>query len=122
MKVATHSISTIFVLFAVSAAVICCSAKKNRNAPHIHKGLLKPYEAGPFRAIELTDGHEKILDNGKPIMTQISEGDGLEGTSICVQDVEAPKVRCVQVDWIGLDYPMFVSSAPYRIRVDRHKL
>lgn len=91
MKVATHSISTIFVWFAVSAAVICCSAKKNRNAPHIHKGLLKPYEAGPFRAIELTDGDEKVLDNGKPIMTQISEGDGLEGTSICVQDVQAPK-------------------------------
>jgi len=78
-------------LAAVLCCHTCCGKKNNRNAPHIHKGLLKPYEPGPFTAIELNKGDEKVLDGGKSIMKMIQEEGSLEGTSICVQDVAAPK-------------------------------
>lgn len=88
-----HSVlPSLFTVLLLLAAVLCCSGKKsNRDVPHSHQGLLKPYEAGPFTALKLDSKDEKLLDGGKPVMTQIREKDSLEGTSICVQDVEAPK-------------------------------
>lgn len=92
MKINPSLSSILFSLAA--AAVLCCHSchgKKDYNAPHHHQGVLKPYEAGPFTSIELDDSDEKVLDAGKPIMKQVREAGSLEGTSICVQDVSAPK-------------------------------
>lgn len=69
----------------------CCHARKNRDLPHIHRGVLASYDAGPFDSIDLDKSDEKTLENGKPIMKQTQGDDGVEGTSICVQDVHAPK-------------------------------
>lgn len=83
------------IWIALILAVLACSieAKKNYDAPHHHRGVLTSYEAGPFDSIDLDGKDEKTLGQGKPIMKQIQEeGDELGGTSICVQDVAAPKV------------------------------
>ena len=74
----------------------CVQGRQNRDLPHIHRGVLSSYEPGPFGSIELDAKDEKILDDGKPIMKQTQgEGDDLGGSSICVQDVDAPKVGCL---------------------------
>mmetsp|Transcript_20262 Transcript_20262/g.50389 ORF Transcript_20262/g.50389 Transcript_20262/m.50389 type:complete len:247 (-) Transcript_20262:51-791(-) len=73
------------------AVFCCCEAKKNFDLPHIHRGVLSSYEAGPFE-LELDSKDEKTLDQGKSVMKQTQgEGEELAGSSICVQDVEAPK-------------------------------
>jgi len=91
---ARYSLSSLLAFF-LAAVLLCshtCSGRKSsRDVPHNHQGLLQPYEAGPFTSLKLDKNDEKTLDGGKPVMTQIREGDSLEGTSICVQDVEAPK-------------------------------
>ncbi len=64
--------------------------KKDRDLPHPHQGLLKPYKAGPFESLKLDSSDEKLLESGKPVMKQTQGGD-LGGGAICVQDVSAPK-------------------------------
>lgn len=70
-----------------------CWAKKNRDLPHVHSGLLKPYEAGPLDSVKLDKADEKLLDSGKPVMKQTPPSDdgAVAGGAICVQDVEAPR-------------------------------
>lgn len=88
-----YSLSSLWIA-AVLAVVCChtCSGRKNRDVPHTHRGVLSSYEPGPFEALDLSKSDEKILDAGKSIMKQTQgEGDELGGSSICVQDVEAPK-------------------------------
>lgn len=70
-----------------------CSARKNRDLAHPHKGLLESYTPGPFSGAELDVGDEKELQNGKPVMKQNRGGGGdeLAGGAICIQDVDAPK-------------------------------
>jgi len=65
-------------------------AKKNRNLPHGHSGLLQPYESGPFD-LKLGKDDEKALGLGKPVMKQKESKGELAGGAICVQDIEAPK-------------------------------
>jgi hypothetical protein len=67
-----------------------CSARKNRDIAHPHRGVLNPYEAGPFSSLDLNAGDEKELTDGKPVMKQ-NRGDDLAGGAICIQDVDAPK-------------------------------
>lgn len=79
---------------ALILAVLACSveAKKNYDAPHHHRGVLSSYEAGAFDTLALDGKDEKVLEAGKPIMKMIEdEGEEIGATSICVQDVAAPK-------------------------------
>jgi len=68
-------------------------ARKNRNAPHGHRGTLTPYQPGPFDVLSLDNKDEKDLSNDKSVMKQIPGDDGGSsgGRAICVQDVKAPK-------------------------------
>lgn len=77
----------LFLLLAALAFVTVSSAKKNRNAPHGHTGLLSVHKAGNFD-LDLEDTDEKQLNGGKPVMKQV-EGDA-GGGAVCVQDIEAP--------------------------------
>lgn len=87
-----HPSSVSFWILVVLAIACCCHGRKNRDAPHIHRGVLSSYEAGPFSSIDLDKSDEKVLNAGKPIMKQTQgEGEELGGSSICVQDVAAPK-------------------------------
>jgi hypothetical protein len=66
-------------------------AKKNRDLPHHHSGVLNPYEAGPFD-LGLESDDLAILNSGKALMKQPPPKEGeLGGGAICVQDIEAPK-------------------------------
>ena len=85
-------------------AAFSCEGRKNRDLPHIHRGVLSSYEAGPFSSIDLDSKDEKVLNDGKPIMKQ-TQGEGedeLGGSSICVQDVAAPKVGLLLLVVVGL--------------------
>eukprot|EP00934_Nitzschia_sp_Nitz4_P002109 Nitzschia sp. Nitz4//scaffold25_size161228//96420//97244//NITZ4_002438-RA/size161228-augustus-gene-0.131-mRNA-1//-1//CDS//3329544610//2109//frame0 len=77
-----------FVL-VVAASLCLTQAASDYEAPHPHRGRLKPYEWGPFRTLKLTKDDEKILESGKPVTKQTQAGAG--GGAICVQDVKAPK-------------------------------
>jgi hypothetical protein len=68
-----------------------CWAKKDRNQPQGHRGLLTPYKPGPFSAT-LSKSDEKLLAAGKPVMKQtMPSEDEAGGGAICVQDIQAPK-------------------------------
>jgi hypothetical protein len=84
-----YSTKVSLLLLAVWS-VVCCLGKKDRNLPHPHQGLLKPYTPGPFESLKLDSSDEKLLDSGKPVMKQ-TQGADLAGGAICVQDVDAPK-------------------------------
>jgi hypothetical protein len=65
---------------------------KDRNQPHPFKGVLKPYEPGPFD-ISLSASDESKLESGQPVMKQTlpsKEDPEAGGGAICVQDVMAP--------------------------------
>jgi hypothetical protein len=67
-------------------------ARKNRDLPHPHAGILSPYEPGPFKDLRLSSNDEKQLADGKSVMKQTTPKDGeLGGGAICVQDIDAPK-------------------------------
>ena len=126
----------VIVLVVVTQLASCHGKKQNRDLPHIHRGVLSSFEAGPFDSIELDKNDEKVLDSGKPIMKMTQgEGDELGGSSICVQDVAAPKVRSgiafrvfgrwldLDLDWIGLarrspgDHPTATTALFCSIRI-----
>jgi len=72
--------------------VVVEGKKMDRNAGHEHRGVLTPYEPGPFGQLSLEKKDESILGNGKPVMKQIlPEEEGGAGKAVCVQDVDAPK-------------------------------
>ena len=67
-------------------------AKKDRNQPQGHFGILTPYKPGPFETT-LSKSDEKLLADGKPVMKQTlpTKEDPEGGGALCVQDIEAPK-------------------------------
>lgn len=69
------------------------SARKSRDLPHPHKGILSPYQPGPFSALRLDSADQQALASGKPVLKQSqSKGEGAAtGGAICVQDIQAPK-------------------------------
>ena len=84
-----------FLVCLFSLALFSCqssSAKKNWDLPHPHKGILTPYEAGPFD-LELEGDDLDNLKAGKSVMKQAPAAkDGeMAGGAICVQDIDAPK-------------------------------
>lgn len=87
------SVSSLWIAFVALLVATCCESKKNLDAPHIHRGVLSSFEPGPIEDIELGEEDEKTLKDGKPVM-KMTQGEDLGGTSICVQDIEAPKVGC----------------------------
>ena len=89
VKFLLHAIA----LLAAVQQLWIVDAKIERDAPHAHRGTMKPYSPGPFgMAIESDD--ENILEKGNPLMKQLppdDPADKLGGKAICVQDVAAPK-------------------------------
>ena len=89
VKFLLHAIA----LLAAVQQLWIVDAKIERDAPHAHRGIMKPYSPGPFgMAIENDD--ENILEKGNPLMKQLPSDDPtdkLGGKAICVQDVAAPK-------------------------------
>jgi hypothetical protein len=80
------------VLLILVVLSLTSEAKKNRDLPHSHSGILSPYEPGPFLDLKLDSSDEKQLADGKPVMKQTVAKDGeLGGGAICVQDINAPK-------------------------------
>lgn len=110
-------------LFLLSIwSVVTSIAKKDRDFPHSHQGLLKSYKPGPFQSLKLDKGDEKTLDSGKPVMKQ-TQGDELAGGAICVQDVEAPK-EAVWSQILDLDnykgkVPKVNESRNYKVQQNR---
>lgn len=67
-------------------------ARKERNAPHHHGGILPPYQPGPF-SIDISPQEQAQLDEGQAVMKQTMPPKGKEdqgGGAICIQDVHAP--------------------------------
>ena len=112
-------------------AVVAISAKKDRNKPHHHRGLLTPYTPGPFD-VSLTKKEEQTLADGKSVMKQSMPSDSKDGGdappsggALCIQDVEAP-VEAVWYQILNLnDYPSKVaklkSSKNYVEKVNKDK-
>jgi hypothetical protein len=86
----TLNLSLLLVVLILTVTCQPCVSRKDRDFPHPHTGVLKPYAAGPFESLKLDNGDEKELELGRPVMKQ-SKGSDLAGGAICVQDVEAPK-------------------------------
>mmetsp|Transcript_34266 Transcript_34266/g.79049 ORF Transcript_34266/g.79049 Transcript_34266/m.79049 type:complete len:239 (-) Transcript_34266:1234-1950(-) len=69
------------------------SPRKERDTPHPHRGVLRPYVPGPFNLM-LDGKDEDQLRTGKPVTKSTKPEDGDEetgGGAICVQDINAPK-------------------------------
>eukprot|EP00542_Grammatophora_oceanica_P022117 CAMPEP_0194035926 /NCGR_PEP_ID=MMETSP0009_2-20130614/8333_1 /TAXON_ID=210454 /ORGANISM="Grammatophora oceanica, Strain CCMP 410" /LENGTH=260 /DNA_ID=CAMNT_0038677489 /DNA_START=196 /DNA_END=978 /DNA_ORIENTATION=+ len=88
-----------FGLLLVAVLLLLCgcsipttTAKKARDVPHPHQGLLKPHEPGPFASLSLKAKDEATLAKGNSVMKQdeISKKGSDGGGAICVQDVQAP--------------------------------
>jgi len=93
----------LLVLLALTASRTVEAKKKNHNAPHPHKGLMKPYSPGPFD-IKLTSAEEAKLRKGEAVLKQtLPEGPSESGSAISVQDVEAP-VDAVWHQILDLDH------------------
>ena len=87
------TVSFISVLWLTLSTCPWAVAKKDRNQPHGHFGILAPYKPGPF-STQLSKSDEKLLASGKPVMKQtMPSKDDPEagGGALCVQDVDAPK-------------------------------
>eukprot|EP00980_Cylindrotheca_fusiformis_P004682 scaffold992_cov116-Cylindrotheca_fusiformis.AAC.17 len=86
----TRHLPVLVVLFSL-LRVSPIDAKKNRDAPHPHQGILTPYKPGPFTSLSLTNSDIQDLNEGKPVMKQTQAKDGeMAGGAICVQDIQAP--------------------------------
>lgn len=82
------------LVLVLSHGSFTVTARKDRNQPHPHKGILKPYVPGPFVGISLSKSDEQKLANGLPVMKQsLPDKNSKEtaGGAICVQHVDAPK-------------------------------
>ena len=97
--------------------VLLVDAKKDRNKPHRHSGLLPPYQANSFDSVSLTRKDEEILAQGKPVMKQSLPDKGgskkqegpQSGGALCIQDVDAP----VEAVWYQiLDFNDYKSKVP----------
>lgn len=113
----TNKLSLLLVAFI--GLTVSTLGKKDRDLPHPHQGLLKPYSPGPFESLKLDISDEKLLESGKPVMKQ-TQGEDLGGGAICVQDVEAPK-EAVWSQILDLDrykgkVPKVAESKNYRVQ------
>ena len=112
-------------LFGAVLAVLLLTvdAGKDRNVPHGHTGILRPYQPGPFD-ISLQASDEKDLISGKPVMKQSIPSKGEKeagGGAICIQDIEAPK-EAVWSQILRLDeYPKKVPKVIECKNYDVHK-
>jgi len=104
------------ILLWLSFATTLVVSKKNRNQPHHHKGVLTPYEPGPF-SVSVSKKEEEQLKQGQSVMKQSlpsgSDTDGgapPSGGVLCIQDVEAPP-EAVWYQILNLnDYPSKVAK------------
>ncbi|KAL7571497.1 hypothetical protein ACA910_020917 [Epithemia clementina (nom. ined.)] len=109
--------ATLFTLLLTSQIWIPVqAAKKDRNQPHPHQGMLTPYQPNSFDKVSLTKKEEEILAQGKPVMKQSlpngaksKEGEAQSGGALCIQDVDAP----VEAVWYQiLDFNDYKSKVP----------
>ena len=73
------------VLIAILLSLSCNfvqGRKKDRNAGHSHRGLLKKLLPGPF-ALDLSGKEEDCLSADKAVMKSIEDDSGQGGTAIC---------------------------------------
>ena len=103
----TNKMQRLLSLFTLwSCLVIGVKSKKSYDVPHPHKAILKAFETGPFD-IELAAEDEAKLSQGKSVMKQTEGKDS--GTSLCVQDIDAPK----EAVWAQiLDFPAYKGKVP----------
>ena len=105
--------NTLVLVFATVATL--GHAKKDRNQPHRHKGLLNPYQPNSFDAVSVTNKDENQLALGKSVTKQsIPRGKAADsgpqaGGALCIQDVNAP----VEAVWYQiLDFNNYKSKVP----------
>jgi hypothetical protein len=70
------------------------TARKDRNAPHSHRGILRPYNPGPFENMKLSRQDENALNKGESVTKQTMpspDDPDAGGGVLCIQDVDAPK-------------------------------
>jgi len=93
MGMSNSSILTFLFILQLLLLADLIDARKNRDLPHPHNGILSPYEPGPFSALRLDNADQQVLASGKPVLKQSqSKGEGAAGGgAICVQDIRAPK-------------------------------
>jgi hypothetical protein len=91
----SRSASTLsFLLVLLWNNCQCSTARKDRNAPHSHRGILRPYNPGPFENMKLSRQDENTLNKGESVTKQtMPSPDDPEagGGVLCIQDVDAPK-------------------------------
>lgn len=84
---------SILASFIICLCQIYAVNGANRDAPHGHNGVMKPYAPGPF-GMEILKEDEETLQKGNPVMKHLPPDDPedkLGGKAICVQDIDAPK-------------------------------
>lgn len=87
-----RSLSLYWLVALVTLATVPTAARKDRNQPHPHGGILSAYTPGPFDNVALSKQDEQKLEKGEPVMKQnIPDDPNESGGAICVQDVDAPK-------------------------------
>lgn len=72
----------------------CSTARKDRNSPHAHRGILRPYNPGPFENMKLSRQDESTLQKGESVTKQTMpspDDPDAGGGVLCIQDVDAPK-------------------------------
>jgi hypothetical protein len=87
----------LWLVLIVTVTITVHGKKTDRNQPHPHGALLKPYNpTNPFQGVSLSRKDESLLLDGKPVTKQtmpskddIASG-AAGGSAICVQDVQAP--------------------------------
>jgi len=88
-----NSRSLVSLSVVLALLLCCCQARKDHNAPHPHRGLLKQHSPGPFD-VKLSGQDEGKLLKGEAVMKQTmppKDKPDAAGTAICVQDVAAPR-------------------------------
>ena len=75
---------TAFYFLALLTIQSCRSidAKKDRNAGHPHKGLLKKLTPGRFN-LDLSSKDESVLGGNQAVMKHVESEGGQGGTAIC---------------------------------------
>jgi hypothetical protein len=91
----SRSASTLsFLLVLLWNNCQCSTARKDRNAPHAHRGILRPYNPGPFENMKLSRQDENTLNKGESVTKQTMpspDDPDAGGGVLCIQDVDAPK-------------------------------
>lgn len=84
-----------------------CSTSSGGEAPHPHRGKLKPFKRGKPESIKLGSSEEKLLESGQPWFSTSQSGN--TGTGKAVVDVAAPP----EIVWHQLlDFNTYPQKAP----------